>query len=534
MPFDGTATATATATVTTTGEGGRPPAFMWLGPSASMDITNILNRKGSAAAAAMAAAAAAAAVNHDQHLQHQLAHHVVARSPSESGSERAPSSYGSERSHYSARTAHALHAMATLPTDLRYSPTAMQAPMPNFPSGMIPSGPYEQNIVPSDHTGSIPPPLASPTPKAFPCSSCGKGFARRSDLARHERIHTGVRPHVCDFPGCNKQFIQRSALTVHARVHTGEKPHMCERCGKPFSDSSSLARHRRIHSGKRPYKCPYADCQKTFTRRTTLTRHQNHHTGTVEEAAAATAAALASRPPVGRTGRPTRSDGGEYSHTGSPLSTPSPGPRTMSLSPSAPLPGIPSMPRHHSDFAYMSAGSLPPHLRSDMRPPSPRSSPATTPTHPHHPHHQHHHHLMSMGGRPTINTSHPASYGPPPVLEPPANLEHQQHQQQHQQHQQQQRPGSGSTGGSPHMSAAVGWQSPTHMVGGMMSPAQATHDGYGYADQYGQAAAAAALVSTPLYYPNSNMRRPQSAEAHMDGYDMKGRGGGDVWTTSVS
>ncbi len=307
---------------------------------------------------------------------------------------------------------------------------------------------------------------------------------------------------------------------------------MCERCGKvrlwsargtkttlkhrsyrdqPFSDSSSLARHRRIHSGKRPYKCPYADCQKTFTRRTTLTRHQNHHTGTVEEAAAATAAALASRPPLGRTGRPTRSDGGEYSHTGSPLSTPSPGPRTMSLSPSAPLPAIPSMPRHHSDFAYMNAGSLPPHLRSDMRPPSPRSSPAVTPTHQHH-------HLMSMGGRPTINTSHPASYGPPPVLEPPANLE--------------QRPQSGSTSGSPHMSAAVGWQSPTHMVGGMMSPAQAAPDGYGYADQYGPAAAA--LVSTPLYYPNSNMRRPQSAEAHMDGYDMKPRGPGDVWTTSVS
>ncbi len=47
-----------------------------------------------------------------------------------------------------------------------------------------------------------------------------------------ERIHSGVRPHVCDYPGCGKQFIQRSALTVHQRVHTGEKPHMCERCGK--------------------------------------------------------------------------------------------------------------------------------------------------------------------------------------------------------------------------------------------------------------------------------------------------------------
>src|SRR5579862_8324728 len=47
-----------------------------------------------------------------------------------------------------------------------------------------------------------------------------------------ERIHSGIRPHVCEYPGCRKQFIQRSALTVHARVHTGEKPHMCEHCGK--------------------------------------------------------------------------------------------------------------------------------------------------------------------------------------------------------------------------------------------------------------------------------------------------------------
>ncbi|KAI9725910.1 MAG: hypothetical protein M1828_002237 [Chrysothrix sp. TS-e1954] len=129
--------------------------------------------------------------------------------------------------------------------------------------------------------------------RSFACSTCNKGFARRSDLVRHERIHSGDRPHVCQHEGCGKQFIQRSALTVHQRVHTREKPHLCEKCGKPFSDSSSLARHRRIHSGMRPYKCPYADCQKTFTRRTTLTRHISHHTGTVEEAAAARAAALA-------------------------------------------------------------------------------------------------------------------------------------------------------------------------------------------------------------------------------------------------
>lgn len=71
----------------------------------------------------------------------------------------------------------------------------------------------------------------------------------KKDLADFfvERIHTGIRPHVCDHPGCEKQFIQRSALTVHARVHTGEKPHMCDTCGKVrfqlriFNSSTELA-----------------------------------------------------------------------------------------------------------------------------------------------------------------------------------------------------------------------------------------------------------------------------------------------------
>lgn len=218
----------------------------------------------------------------------------------------------------------------------------------------------------------------------------------------------------------------------------------------------------------------------------------------MEEAAVATAAALASRPPT--LTQQTSSEGGNYSDTASGTSTPSPGRRNPSLSPSSEVSRMPNISRQSVDYSYMNSGPLPHHLRHDLQPSSLRSSPSiASPT------------LSAYGGAPpALNqhrpslTSHPAMYGPPPVLEPPTHAEHRH---------------SGSSGSSPHLSS-VGWQSP---IPGMGSP---TRDSYSYPEP------PFAQATTHLYYPNSNLRRPQSTEPNE--FEAKPRmGGGEVWAGSI-
>eukprot|EP01084_Bolivina_argentea_P273180 465276_1 len=81
---------------------------------------------------------------------------------------------------------------------------------------------------------------------------------------------------------CNKTFTHRSSLTRHKKsAHYNHKPFKCKfkGCSLSFTRLHLLKLHNRVHSEEKPFKCPDKYCKKAFKQRAHLTEHIRVHTG---------------------------------------------------------------------------------------------------------------------------------------------------------------------------------------------------------------------------------------------------------------
>ncbi len=55
--------------------------------------------------------------------------------------------------------------------------------------------------------------------RKYLCKVCGKGFTTSGHLARHNRIHTGEKRHVCPYEGCGQRFNRHDNCLQHYKTH---------------------------------------------------------------------------------------------------------------------------------------------------------------------------------------------------------------------------------------------------------------------------------------------------------------------------
>ena len=84
---------------------------------------------------------------------------------------------------------------------------------------------------------------------SYKCAICQKPYGSRSGLSYHLNIHRAYNQDVFKCSDCKETFNSLELLDKHKVTHSGEnKPFKCTHCGKGFAKKSDQPRHEKICS----------------------------------------------------------------------------------------------------------------------------------------------------------------------------------------------------------------------------------------------------------------------------------------------
>ncbi|XP_069159589.1 uncharacterized protein [Procambarus clarkii] len=90
------------------------------------------------------------------------------------------------------------------------------------------------------------------TKERVKCMHCGHDFKTESNLRSHIKIVHNPRNSKYTCKTCNKMFLAPKDLARHLKVHTGIKDYSCPKCCRCFSRKDNMAAHLRTHTADHP------------------------------------------------------------------------------------------------------------------------------------------------------------------------------------------------------------------------------------------------------------------------------------------